>query len=90
MVDRNARMVPAMVRLEQGVRTYYPNNGAAVLDVIQRQRGISRAELASVTGLTQAAISKIVADLIAMGMVVEEGLSVSAGGRPPVRLKVKA
>ncbi len=79
-----------MVRLEQGVRSYYPNNSAAVLDVIQRRRGISRAELASLTGLTQAAISKIVADLIAMDLVVEEGPSASAGGRPPVRLKINA
>jgi glucokinase-like ROK family protein len=89
-MDRSARMVPSMIRLEHGVRTYYPNNSAAVLDVIQRKRGISRAELASVTGLTQAAISKIVADLIGMGLVVEEGPSASAGGRPPVRLMVKA
>jgi glucokinase-like ROK family protein len=61
-----------------------------VLDAIQRRRGISRAELAGVTGLTQAAISKIVADLIAIGLVVEEGQSVSAGGRPPVRLTINA
>lgn len=79
-----------MVRLDGSLRLHYPNNSAAVLDVIQRRRGISRAELAAVTGLTQAAISKIVADLIAMLLVVEEGPSASAGGRPPVRLKINA
>lgn len=79
-----------MARLDRTIGVYYPNNSAAVLDVIQRRRGISRAELATVTGLTQAAISKIVADLIAIRLVEEEGQSVSAGGRPPVRLTINA
>jgi N-acetylglucosamine repressor len=79
-----------MVRLDGSLRSYYPNNSAAVLDVIQRRRGISRAELAAITGLTQAAISRIVADLISIRLVVEEGPSASAGGRPPVRLKINA
>jgi N-acetylglucosamine repressor len=79
-----------MDRLDGSLRLHYPNNSAAVLNVIQRRRGISRAELAVITGLTQAAISKIVADLIAMRLVVEEGPSASAGGRPPVRLKINA
>ncbi len=79
-----------MARLDRTIGAHYPNNSSAVLDVIQRRRGISRAELATVTGLTQAAISKIVADLIAIGLVVEEGQSVSAGGRPPVRLTINA
>jgi glucokinase-like ROK family protein len=79
-----------MARLDGSLRSYYPNNSAAVLDGIHRRRGISRAELAGITGLTQAAISRIVADLMAIGLVVEEGPSASAGGRPPVRLSVNA
>lgn len=68
----------------------YPNTYSAVLDVIQRRPGISRTDLAAATDLTPAAISKIVANLIALGLVVEEGRASSGGGRPPVRLMINA
>ena len=64
------------------------SNLAGVLEAIRRNNGISRAELAEVTGLTQASISKIVAELLKMGLVQEAGLVNSGGGRPRVQLVI--
>jgi len=64
------------------------SNRAGVLEAIRLNPGISRAELTSITGLTQAAISKIVGELLAMGLVLEAGLVTSRGGRPRVRLVI--
>ena len=64
------------------------SNRAGLLEAIRRNHGISRAELVDLTGLTQAAISNIVVELMAMGLVEEAGVITSGGGRPRVQLMI--
>jgi len=61
------------------------NNRKIIINMIHR-KPISRAELARKTGLTRAAISGIVDDLINQGIVIETGLGESVSGRKPVEL----
>lgn len=64
------------------------HNGALVLDLIRRETGISRVELARRTGLTPQSISKIVTRLIQAG-VAEEVVRAPAGvGKPGMSLSV--
>lgn len=65
-------------------------NRAGVLEVIRRNQGISRAELTRHTGLTQAAISNIVGDLLEQGLVIEDGHTSADLGRPRIRLAINA
>jgi predicted NBD/HSP70 family sugar kinase len=58
---------------------------------ILKQRGVcSRSELARETGLTQAAITKIVAALIDIGIISETGLIKSTGNRRSFGLQLNA
>lgn len=70
-----------------GVRS---GNRAGVLEVIRRNRGISRAELTLHTGLTHAAISNIVGELLDQGLVIEDGQTNAEMGRPRIRLTINA
>jgi len=65
-------------------------NRALVLRIIQKRGSVSRKEIAGLTGLTQAAITKITADLIDRGLVVEGGNEIKAQGlgRRPVGLSI--
>ncbi len=63
-------------------------NISMILEVIRREGAISRAEIAEVTGLTPASVSKITKDLISRGFIKEGALGESSGGRPPVLLKL--
>ncbi|MGE5645394.1 MAG: ROK family protein [Acidobacteriota bacterium] len=63
-------------------------NRAAVLRLLRRHRQLSRAELARRTGLSEAAISRIIADLMAEDLLVEFGHSPATGGRPGVTLQL--
>ena len=65
-------------------------NRVKVLNIIRRNADISRKQLAEVTGLTPAAITGIVKELIERGFVQEVGLGRSHGGRKPVSLMFKA
>jgi len=59
----------------------------AVLELIWRQREISRAEIARRTGLSRSTVSEIVSDLLESGLVAEVGDGPSRGGRRPVMLR---
>mgnify|MGYP003591883155 CR=1 FL=1 len=59
-------------------------NRLQVLDIIRKRDGVSRKELAKITGLTPPAITGIVKDLLKMRLVLEGGLGSSQGGRKPV------
>jgi predicted NBD/HSP70 family sugar kinase len=59
-----------------------------VLDLIRGARTISRVELVADSGLTSPAISQIVRELIADGLVVEVGRGTSTGGKRPTLLRV--
>ncbi|GAB6898046.1 ROK family transcriptional regulator [Kineosporia succinea] len=65
-------------------------NRALVLDQIRLADGISRVELAGLTGLTPQSVSGIVRRLIAEGLVLEDGAGTSRGGKPRMRLRVNA
>lgn len=65
-------------------------NRAVVLDQIQLADGISRIEIAQLTGLTPQTVSGIVRRLIDEGMVREDGAGASNGGKPRTRLRINA
>lgn len=65
-------------------------NRIKVLDLIRVQEGISRKELSDATGLTPAAITGIVKELMDLGFVGERGLGSSHGGRKPVSLALNS
>jgi predicted NBD/HSP70 family sugar kinase len=55
---------------------------------VRRYRQLSRAELSRRTRLSEAAVSRIVADLMAEGLLVEHGGEHATGGRPAIRLQL--
>ncbi|MFW2339058.1 MAG: ROK family protein [Acidimicrobiia bacterium] len=61
-----------------------------LLDLIRRRSPITRAELASITGLARSTIAHRVDQLISEGFVAEVGEAVSTGGRPPTMLGFNA
>ncbi|MFI1168598.1 ROK family protein [Streptomyces sp. NPDC020801] len=66
-------------------------NQAVVLDQIQLADGISRVEIAQLTGLTPQTVSGIVRRLLDEGIVREDGASrVSSGGKPRTILRLNA
>jgi predicted NBD/HSP70 family sugar kinase len=64
-----------------GMRT---QNSTLVLRLIWRERQISRADIARVTGLSPSTVGAIVAELERAGLVREIGAGASRGGRRPV------
>ncbi|HCX84838.1 MAG TPA: sugar kinase [Micrococcales bacterium] len=71
------------------VRTH-PASRGAVLDVVRVRGRVSRAELAEVTGLTQATISNVVRGLLEEDLLVETGERVYTGGKPRVLLTLNS
>jgi predicted NBD/HSP70 family sugar kinase len=63
-------------------------NRAVVLDRIQLADGISRVEIAELTGLTPQTVSGIVRRLIDEGIVREDGTRMSTGGKPRTVLQI--
>jgi predicted NBD/HSP70 family sugar kinase len=59
----------------------------ALLQLIWRERHISRAEIARRTGLSRSTVSEIVGDLLGTGLVTEGGAGESRGGRRPIVLR---
>lgn len=66
------------------------SNRLAVLERIRLAAPVSRAEIARDTGLTAAAVTKIVASLIAEGLVIETGRRTNSRGQPAVELDLAA
>jgi N-acetylglucosamine repressor len=65
------------------------HNTRLVLKMIFNSGGISRAEIARLTGLTRPTVSTIVADLLKEDYIIEVGQGLSAGGKPPTMIKIK-
>lgn len=63
-------------------------NNAVVLKLLRQRQSLSRAEIARSTGLSEGTISRITADLLERGLVIEEGSEYSTGGRPAIRLRL--
>ncbi len=64
-------------------------NRSAIVKILQ-QKVCSRAEIARITGLTQASITKITAVLIEMGIVSEVGIIKGSGNRRSIGLRLNA
>ncbi len=62
-------------------------NERLVLELVRRQTGIGRADLARLTGLTNQSISRIVADLVSRGLC-EFGPALPSAGKGPAALPV--
>jgi predicted NBD/HSP70 family sugar kinase len=67
----------------QGMRA---RNSALLLNLIWRERQVSRADLARRTGLSPSTVSAIVGDLERSGLVQSTGEGLSRGGRRPTLL----
>jgi len=65
-----------------------PGSRGAVLRLLRRHHRLSRAEISERSGLSEASVSRTVADLIRGDIVEEEGLEPSTGGRPAIRLRL--
>ena len=65
-------------------------NRSAIVRILQQGEICSRAEIAKLTGLTQASITKIVAVLIEMGIVSEVGFVRGNGNRRSIGLRLNA
>jgi predicted NBD/HSP70 family sugar kinase len=63
-------------------------NRAAVLQLLRQNERLSRADVARRTGLSEGAISRIVASLVEDGLVSEDGAGSSTGGRPGRSLRL--
>lgn len=63
-------------------------NISSILEIIRVKGAISRAEIAEISGLTPASVSKITKKLIQTGIIEESGFGESSGGRPPVLLSL--
>jgi glucokinase-like ROK family protein len=62
----------------------------AVLDYVRRQGAATRAELVEATGLSRALVGRRLDELAAHGLVVEDGVGPSTGGRAPRRVRFRA
>ena len=79
-----------MVRKRTGNNQFLKKfNQAVILDLIRREKGISKAELAEITGLSPTAVGVITASLLEEGYIHETGTGESKGGRRPVLLELK-
>ncbi|PKM49196.1 MAG: ROK family transcriptional regulator [Firmicutes bacterium HGW-Firmicutes-7] len=65
-------------------------NRSAVVKILQQQEVCSRADIARQTGLTQAAITKIVASMMEMGIVAEVGIITGNDNRRSIGLRLEA
>ena len=61
-------------------------NKSLVLDTIKKSAPISRATIATETGLNKGTVSSLVSDLINDHLIYESGPGESSGGRRPVML----
>ncbi len=64
------------------------SNLGTTLELVSNQGATSRAEIARQTGLSRAAVSSLVGELIESGLLRELGQGTSAGGKPPTLLAV--
>jgi hypothetical protein len=62
------------------------SNLRTTLELVSSQGVTSRAEIARETGLSRAAVSSLVGELIDTGLLRELGQGTSAGGKPPTLL----
>ncbi len=76
-----------MVRRQMG-GDRVDNNDEQTLNVIRRQGPISRVKIAKITGLTPPTVTNITTKLLELGLIVEDSIGESSGGRRPLLLKI--
>jgi predicted NBD/HSP70 family sugar kinase len=77
------------VQLERATnRTLRRRNRSVLLSKVFLDGPLARQDLATSTGLSQAAVSNVIGDLIEDGLVTEAGTVESEGGRPRTMLQV--
>jgi predicted NBD/HSP70 family sugar kinase len=59
-----------------------------ILNVITKKGPLSRVDVARLSGLPQATVSRITNEFVASGLILEKSSEKSSGGRPPVLLEV--
>lgn len=64
-------------------------NQKYVLDLIRTGKAVTKADIAEETGLSATASGMIVTELLEKGILCEEGIGESKGGRRPIILKIK-
>lgn len=65
-------------------------NTSLILNVIRSNKAISRAEIASLTGLTPATVTNLTSRLLENRLIKETELGESSGGRKPVMLEINS
>jgi len=65
-------------------------NLAALLELLRRHGSLTRTDLAQMTGLNRATITRLIRELITGGLVCEDGVQVSSAGRPAIPLRLNA
>lgn len=63
-------------------------NDEQIMNIIRRQGLISKAMIAKMTGLTPATVTNITAKLMEWGLILEDSIGQSSGGRRPLLLKI--
>jgi len=63
-------------------------NLSIILQIIRKNKSISRADIAGISGLTPASVTNITRDLMKINFIKEAGFGESKGGRPPVMLEL--
>jgi len=77
-----ADLIPVSYKLLKGM------NESLILNVIRHNKYVSRSEIAKITNLTPPTVTNIINKLLDDGLVKEDKLGESSGGRPPVILKI--
>lgn len=65
-------------------------NHLAILELVKKEKEISRADIAKKVNLTPASITKITKKLIAQNILKESKIGTTSGGRPPVLLTLNS
>src|SRR5690606_9419999 len=63
-------------------------NLTTLMQYLWQQPALTRSDLAKVTGLNRATITRLIADLAGSGFVRENGLESSGPGRPSIPLEI--
>lgn len=79
-----ADLIPVSYKLLKGM------NESLILSVIRKNKYISRSDIAKITNLTPPTVTNIINKLIDNGLVKEDKIGESNGGRPPVFLKINS
>lgn len=90
MIRTQAAVAATPIRRRRVLRVPHVRaaNRAAVLQLLRPRQRLSRAEIARRTGLSEAAVSRIVAELLREELVVEQGGEDTTGGRPAIPLQL--